>query len=94
MHSASSPHVTRGIPTVGASRVDASTIPPESAVQQPPTQSLHIMSVSLKLESMTKWMQTRAHFLVNCTEGAAQLECIQKVSSLSQEMRKERLKLD
>jgi hypothetical protein len=91
MYFASSPHGTHGITIVGATGAEASTIPPESAVQPPRTYSSHIMSLSLKLESMTKEMQTWTQ-LLNCTEGAAQLECIQKVSSLSQEIREERLK--
>jgi hypothetical protein len=82
-----------GIATVDARRVEPSTIPPEIAVQQPQTYSLQIMSVSIKLESMAKEMQTWAQ-LVNCTEGTAQHECIQKVSSLSQEMRTGRLQFD
>jgi hypothetical protein len=49
--------------------------------------------LSLKLESMAKERQVWAQ-LVGTTEGAAQLECIAKVASLSQEMQKERRMLD
>jgi hypothetical protein len=76
-----------GIATVGATRVAASTIPPESAVTQQRIYSQNIVSVSLKLESISKEMQTWAQ-LLDSTQGATQLACIKKLSSLSQEMRK------
>jgi hypothetical protein len=63
MHFATSPHATRGIATVGATRVEASTIPPVSAVQQPGTYSRHITSLSLKLQSMAKEMEICAHLV-------------------------------
>jgi hypothetical protein len=90
-----SPRATRGIvATVGPTRVDPSPIPPEfTAVQQPRAYSSQHNTTILKLESMSKEMQTWAR-LVECTEGATQLGCIEKVSRLSQEMQKERLKLD